>query len=160
ERLAAMRRLGIDYMATQVAWLKHEIGVDVSIVRLATSAAVADNAQRIAAAPRRDPPPAGIIAPSKGGLQTPPPPLERDAAERCAAFIAIQSPFFGSPVADFLVAAAPLRATVTSSLRLLRTGSGAGLKDLTTVTRRAWMERHAAALRRISENIPTICCAT
>src|SRR5262249_50038758 len=111
ERLAAMRRLGIGYMATQVAWLKHEIGVGGPVVRLATSGAVADNAQRIAAALRRDPRPAVIIAHSKGGLETLAALMERDAAERCAAFIAIQSPFFGSPVADFLVAAAPLRAT-------------------------------------------------
>jgi len=160
ERLAAMRRIGIDYMATQVAWLKHEIGAEVAVIRLATSAAVADNAERIAAALLRDGRPAVVVAHSKGGLETLAALMDRRAARRCAAVIAIQSPFFGSPVADVLVAAAPLRATVAGSLRLLGTGSGVGLRDLTTAARLAWMERHAAEVARLLESIPIICCAT
>jgi len=160
ERMAAMRRLGVDYMATQVAWLRHEVRADVAIVRLATGAAIAENAPRIAKTLTSDPRPAIIVAHSKGGLEALAALMDADAARRCAAFIAIQSPFLGSPVADFLVAAAPLRATVTGSLRLLRTGSGAGLADLTTAARRAWMGRHAGQLQQLSETIPIICCAT
>jgi len=63
-------------------------------------------------------------------------------------------------VADFLIAAAPLHATVKGSLRLLRAGSGAGLHDLTTPVRQAWMERHADGIAALMENIPTVCCAT
>jgi len=160
ERLAAMRRIGVDYMTTQVGWLKHEVGAEVAVIRLPTSAAIADNAERIVAALRRDERPAVVVAHSKGGLETLAALMDHGAARRCSAFIAIQSPFFGSPVADFLVAAAPLRATVTSSLRLLRTGSGAGLRDLTMATRRAWMERHAAQIAGLLESIPIVCCAT
>ena len=101
-----------------------------------------------------------VIAHSKGGLETLTALMNRRAAERCAAFIAIQSPFLGSPVADFLVAATPLHATVKGSLRLLRAGSGAGLHDLTTAVRQAWMERHADAIAGLMENIPMVCCAT
>jgi hypothetical protein len=86
--------------------------------------------------------------------------MEPHSARRCAAFIAIQSPFYGSPVADFLVAAAPLRATVKGSLRLLRTGSGAGLLDLTTAAREVWMQGHAAEIARLVKAIPVVCCAT
>ena len=160
ERLAAMRRIGVDYMATQVGWLKHEVGAEVTVIRLATSAAIADNAERIIAALCRDERPAVVVAHSKGGLETLAALMDHRAARRCGAFIAIQSPFFGSPVADFLVAAAPLRATVTSSLRLLRTGSGAGLRDLSMATRRAWMERHAGQIASLVESIPIVCCAT
>jgi hypothetical protein len=160
ELLAAMHRLGVDYMATQAAWLRDGLGADVAVVRLATAAAVADNAARLAATLRRDPRPAVIIAHSKGGLETLAALMDPAAARHCAAFVAIQSPFLGSPVADFLVAAAPLRATVTGSLRLLRAGSGAGLRDLTTSARQAWMRAHAAELARLTENIPIVCCAT
>lgn len=160
ERLAAMRRIGVDYMATQLGWLRHEIGAEVAVVQLPTAAAVADNAARIAAALLRDERPALVVAHSKGGIETLAALMDRRAAQRCAAFIAIQSPFFGSPVADFLVAAAPLRATVAGSLRLLRTGSGAGLRDLTTAARLAWMERHAVEIANLVESIPIICCAT
>jgi hypothetical protein len=160
ERLAAMRRIGVDYMATQAAWLRHEIGAEVAVIRLATSAAIADNAERIAAALRRDGRPAVVVAHSKGGLETLAALMDHRAAQRCAAVIAIQSPFFGSPVADVLVAAAPLRATVAGSLRLLGTGSGAGLRDLTTAARLAWMERHAAEIDHLLGSIPIVCCAT
>jgi hypothetical protein len=160
ELLAAMHRLGVDYMKTQASWLRREIGTDVSVVRLATAAAVADNAHRIAEVLCQDTRPAVVIAHSKGGLETLTALMNRRAAGRCAAFVAIQSPFLGSPVADFLVAAAPLHATVKGSLRLLRAGSGAGLHDLTTAVRQAWMERHAEAIAGLVENIPMVCCAT
>jgi type VI protein secretion system component VasA len=129
-------------------------------VRLPTAAAIADNAARVAAALCRDPRPAVVIAHSKGGLETLAALTDPAAARHCAALVAIQSPFLGSPVADFLVAAAPLRATVSGSLRLLRAGSGAGLRDLTTASRRAWMSAHESQIARLTEHIPIVCCAT
>ncbi|MFI5016340.1 MAG: hypothetical protein ACHQHK_00195, partial [Dongiales bacterium] len=48
ELLAAMHRFGVDYMKAQATWLRRDIGAEVSVVRLATAAAVADNAHRIA----------------------------------------------------------------------------------------------------------------
>ena len=160
ELLAAMHRFGVDYMKSQATWLRRDLGAEVSVVRLATSSAVADNAHRIAEALCQDTRPAVVIAHSKGGLETLTALMNRRAAQRCAAFIAIQSPFLGSPVADFLVAAAPLHATVKGSLRLLRAGSGAGLHDLTTAVRQTWMERHRDAIAGLLENIPMVCCAT
>ena len=160
ELLAAMHRLGVDYMKSQAAWLRRDLGAEVAVVRLRTAAAVADNAQRIAEVLCQDARPAVVIAHSKGGLETLTALMNRRAAGRCAAFIAIQSPFLGSPVADFLIAATPLHATVKGSLRLLRAGSGAGLHDLTTPLRQAWMERHAVAIAGLVENIPMVCCAT
>ncbi len=160
ELLAAMHRFGVDYMKSQATWLRRDIGAEVSVVRLATAAAVADNAHRIAEVLCQDERPAVVIAHSKGGLETLTALMNRRAAQRCAAFIAIQSPFLGSPVADFLVAAAPLHATVKGSLRLLRAGSGAGLHDLTTAVRQSWMERHRDQIAGLVENIPTVCCAT
>jgi hypothetical protein len=147
-------------MKSQAAWLRRDIGAEVSVVRLATAAAVADNAQRIAEVLCQDERPAVVIAHSKGGLETLTALMNRRAAQRCAAFIAIQSPVLGSPVADFLVAAAPLHATVKGSLRLLRAGSGAGLHDLTTAVRQSWMERHRDQIAGLVENIPMVCCAT
>jgi len=158
--LATMRRIGVDYMATQVRWLQQGLGAEVTVARLPTGAAVSGNGLRLAAMLKRDPRPAVVIAHSKGGLETLAALMDARAAERCAAFIAIQCPFFGSPVADFLVAAAPLKATVEGSLRLLRTGSGAGLGDLTSAAREAWMRRHAPAIERLAEDIPIVCCAT
>jgi hypothetical protein len=158
--LAAMRRLGVDYMASQAAWLRDCILAEPRVVRLPTAAAVDDNAARLAAVLRGDPRPAVVIAHSKGGLDTLAALMDPAARERCAAFIAIQSPFYGSPIADVLAAASPLRATVSGSLRLLRAGSGAGLRDLTTVSRQSWMRENAVELAMLIERIPVVCCAT
>lgn len=158
--LAAMRPLGADYMATQAAWLKRDIGAEVSVVRLPTAGAVADNALRIAAALLADQRPAVVIAHSKGGLEVLAALMAPRVAARCAAFIAIQSPFFGSPVADALVAAAPLRITVAASLQLLRAGSGAGLRDLTTAARKAWMREQGRGLKALLRRVPVVCCTT
>ena len=70
ELLAAMHRFGVDYMKSQAAWLRRDIGAEVSVVRLATAAAVADNAHRIAEVLCQDARPAVVIAHSKGGLET------------------------------------------------------------------------------------------
>ena len=158
--LAAMRRLGVDYMASQAGWLRDRILADPQVVPLPTAAPVVDNAARLAIVLASDPRPAVVIAHSKGGLDTLAALMNPAARERCAAFIAIQSPFYGSPIADVLAAASPLRATVTGSLRLLRAGSGLGLRDLTTAARQTWMRENALQLAMLVEHIPLVCCAT
>jgi hypothetical protein len=147
-------------MASQAGWLRDCILADPQVVPLPTAAPVVDNAARLAAVLASDPRPAVVIAHSKGGLDTLAALMNPVARERCAAFIAIQSPFYGSPIADVLAAASPLRATVTGSLRLLRAGSGLGLRDLTTAARQAWMRENALQLAMLVEHIPLVCCAT
>jgi hypothetical protein len=155
-----MRRLGVDYMASQAAWLRDCMLAEPHVVPLATAAPVVDNAARLGAVLRSDPRPAVVIAHSKGGLDTLAALMDPAARERCAAFIAIQSPFYGSPIADLLAAARPLRVTLSGSLRLLRGGSGQGLRDLTTAARHAWMRENALELAMLVERIPIVCCAT
>ena len=86
ELLAAMHRLGVDYMKSQTAWLRRDLGAEVAVVRLRTAAAVADNAQRIAEVLCQDTRPAVVIAHSKGGLETLTALMNRRAAGRCAGF--------------------------------------------------------------------------
>jgi hypothetical protein len=160
EVLAAMRPFGVDYMATQSIWLRRVLGADTAVVRLPTGGAVADNALRLRAALLADPRPAVLIGHSKGGLEALATLMDPEAAARCCAFIAIQSPFFGSPVADALVAASPLHLTASGALRLLRTGSGAGLRDLTSKARLDWSKRNEAHLATLLGKIPVVCCAT
>jgi hypothetical protein len=160
EVLAAMRPLGVDYMTTQSIWLRKVLGADTAVVRLPTGGGVADNAMRLRAVLLDDPRPAVLIGHSKGGLEALATLMDPDAATRCCAFIAIQSPFFGSPVADALVAASPLHLTASGALRLLRTGSGAGLRDLTSRARRDWSKRNEAHLAALVDKIPVVCCAT
>jgi PAS domain S-box-containing protein len=50
-----------------------------------------------------------LVAHSKGGLEALAALLDPEAAARCAAFVAFQSPFFGSPVADAVAGRRVLR---------------------------------------------------
>src|SRR5437763_1638316 len=59
-----------------------------------------------------------------------------------------------------LAAASPLRVTLAGSLRLLRAGAGAGLRDLTTASRQSWMRANAVELAMLIDRIPIVCCAT
>jgi hypothetical protein len=72
----------------------------------------------------------------------------------------MQSPFHGSPVADALVAARPLEAAAGGLARLLGIGSEAGVRDLTTAARQAWMAAHADGVARLVATLPVACLAT
>ena len=133
----AGRGVGIDYMGAQADWLRR-LGVAVEVVALPTAAPVGVNAARIAAAHRRTAA-GGDRGHSKGGLEALAALLRPGGAARCRGFVALQSPFHGSPVADWLCGAAAAASRGASRAAGGRLGTGRGYKDLTTPVRRAWM---------------------
>jgi len=159
EVMARLAPMGVDYMGAQLAWLRG-IGAEAHIVKLPTAAPVAANAARLAAAIAADPRPVVLIGHSKGGLEGLAALLHPGAASRCRAFLALQSPFRGSPVADALCAARPLHQAAGMALEALKLGSGEGLRDLTTTARTAWMARHAEAIAALLARVPTLTAAT
>lgn len=159
EVIAAFRPVGIDYMGTQAEWLRSALGADVSVVRLPTASAVADNAERLGAELRREDRPAIVIAHSKGGLEALAALVSPEMDGRCVALLAMQSPFYGSQVADGLLASRALHRAADHALRAVKLGSGVGLHDLTTTSRIAWMQAHEAEVARLVRRIPVVCCA-
>lgn len=159
EIVAALEPLGLDYMQPLRAWFAAQ-GADASVVPLRTAEAVAANAARLRGVLLDDPRPALIVAHSKGGLEALAALLEPAAQERCTGFLAMQSPFYGSPVADAVLAAKPLEAATGGLARLLRVGSGEGLRDLTTGARRIWMAAAAEPIARLLGAVPVACLAT
>jgi hypothetical protein len=159
EVMAGLRPLGVDYMASQRDWLAG-LGLDAQVVQLPTAAPVAANARRVAEAVRAAPGRVVLVAHSKGGLEALAALLRPDVAARCDGFIALQSPFYGSPVADALLAPQPLRHALGRAARLTRLGSGRGLADLTTATRHAWMQHHAAEIAALVARLPVASLAT
>jgi hypothetical protein len=151
---------GVDYMGAQLAWLRGTLGLPAAVVPLPTAAPVAANAARLAAVLAGDPRPALLVGHSKGGLEGLAALLDPAAAARCRAFLALQSPFLGSPVADALIAARPLHLAAGLALGALRLGSGEGLRDLTTTTRRVWMAAHAEAIAELVTRLPVLTAAT
>lgn len=159
EVVAAFGRFGIDYMGAQRDWLL-DLGIPAEVVPVPTGAPVLANALRLRAAFIADPRPAVLVAHSKGGLEALAALLDPEALAHCRALIAFQSPFFGSPVADALVAAGPLHRAAGGTLRALRLGDGEGLRDLTTASRTAWMRTHAEAVAELPQRLPILCCAS
>ncbi len=159
EVMAALRPIGIDYMQSLAAWLRGE-RAEASVVPLPTGEPVIRNALALRAAIAAEPRPPLVIAHSKGGLEALAALMDPATVERCTGFIALQSPFFGSPIADVVTASPALDATATSLARLLRIGSGEGIRDLTTARRAAWMATHAEGVTALVNRLPVLCVAT
>lgn len=156
EGAARLAPLGMDYMGTQLRWLLAQ-GARARVVKLPTTAPVAPNAARLAEAILAEPEPCLLVAHSKGGLEALAALLDPAVAARCAGFLALHSPFYGSPVADALLARPRLHLSLAALVRALRMGGGAGLPDLSTEGRAAWMERHAGRVAEITASLPVLC---
>ncbi|WP_439596884.1 hypothetical protein [Falsiroseomonas sp.] len=159
EVIAGLAPIGLDYMGAQLAWLRG-LGLAVEVIKLPTAAPVGVNAGRIAAALLADPRPAILIGHSKGGLEALDALLRPGLAARCRGFVALQAPFFGSPIADLILARRPVLMAVHHLARLSRLGTGRGLRDLTTTTREAWMRRHAAQIAALLAALPVATLAS
>ncbi|NKE46481.1 hypothetical protein HB662_16990 [Roseomonas frigidaquae] len=159
EVIAGLAPVGLDYMGAQLAWLAG-LGVAAQVVKLPTAAPVGVNAGRIAAAMLADPRPSILVGHSKGGLEALAALLRPGMAERCRGFIALQTPFLGSPVADLVLRRRPVLLAVHHAARLSRLGTGRGLRDLTTPVRQDWMRAHAAEIAALTAALPVLTLAT
>jgi hypothetical protein len=153
EVMAGLRPIGFDYMAGQLAWLRR-IGVAAAPVALPTAAPVTENAARIAAVVLAQSSPVVLVAHSKGGLEALSALLLPRVAECCHGFLALQSPFHGSPVADAALGFGPLKDLAHHALRAARLGDGQGLADLTCALRKPWMASHATEIEALARRVP------
>lgn len=157
---AKLRPLGFDYMWAQQDWLR-AMGAVPQVVRVPTAAPVAANAALLRQALAVDgQPPALLIAHSKGGLEGLAALLDPAVAARCAGFIAFQSPFRGTPVADWVAKRQAMYGISRAALSLLGCGDGAGLEDLTTGVRQAWVTTHSAAIEALAARLPVVSAGT
>lgn len=155
EAISRLAPIGFDYMGTQLAWLRAS-GAEAEVVTLPTAAPVEENATLLAGAllARREP--VLLLAHSKGGLESLAALLRPGVAGHCAGFLAIQSPFLGSVLADAVLRSRPLHGAARQLARLLGAGTGAGLVDLTTPVRAAWMSSHAGAIAGLTASLPVL----
>jgi alpha-beta hydrolase superfamily lysophospholipase len=155
EAIARLAPIGFDYMGTQLAWLQAS-GALAQVVSLPTSAPVEENAALLAEILLAEPEPFLLLAHSKGGLEALAALLQPSAAARCLGFLAIQSPFHGSVLADAVMRSRPLHGAARQLARLLGVGTGGGLVDLTTPARSAWMQRHAEPVAALAAALPVL----
>lgn len=159
ELVAAFQPFGLEYMHPLADWLRAQ-GAVPSVVKLRTAESVSANAARLRTELLADPAPALVIAHSKGGLEALAALLDPAAQAHCVGFLAMQSPFYGSPIADVVIGAKPLEAAAGGLARMLRIGSEEGVRDLTTSARRAWMAAAEAPIARLIAALPVCCVAT
>lgn len=148
------------YFNDQIGSLKNDHGVDASLFRTESEASVAENAERIAQALRKSDRRVILIGHSKGGLEI----LDAlvhypDIRPKVAGWIALQSPFFGSPLADLAYENKVLRLPSDLILQLLG-GSDHCLHDMETKTRRRYFERYKGEIRKLLSEIPHISAVT
>ena len=149
-----------DYFLGQIEALEAE-GIEAEIAPVDTEQSVAENGRRLAAhiaASRR---PVCIVSHSKGGLDT----LEfllRAAPEyrrQIACWVALQSPFGGSPIADLIVDEDWTRGITEPVLRALG-GSGRSIDDLSVGVRDQYMRKNAQYIDSVTKNMPIVVLAT
>src|SRR5262249_45938661 len=135
-------------------------GFEADVVWIDSAASVAFNAALVAQAIRAAGKEVFVVTHSKGGLDTLHALIEEpDLRPLVGAFIPIQAPFFGSPVAD--IGWETSRGQwISDKVVRLRRGKLDAIHDLTTSNRIAYMKSRAADVADIVRRIPILSVAT
>ncbi len=147
------------YFDEQLAWLKR-LGVETSRLSMKSEDSVAQNAPAVEAAIRSSDKPVILIAHSKGGLDT----LEALLSDRALlskvrGLITLQSPFSGTPVADYVVAHTTLD-DIAVDLLLKLGGNKESMINMTTDNRVPYMEANSAGVAAVEAAVPVLSVAT
>jgi len=151
------QRIG-EYFDTQTQWLQDE-HISFVCADIESEAPVRQNAQKILPY-LAGPEPITIISHSKGCLDTLQALLDApDTWKKVNGWIAIQGPFHGAPVADF-VASRPLLRQAARVLLEAAKGELEGLTDMRSATRDTYLANNHDAIAALLEKIPTVCMAS
>jgi hypothetical protein len=137
-----------------------EAGARVAVADVNTAAGVAVNGARIRQMIAESERPVCLVTHSKGGLDALEALIHADAATlakvRC--WVALQAPFFGSPLAD--TADAPLVGSVGAFLLGLASGDRSSLADLRTDRRALYMAERVSSIENVVTRVRPLCVAS
>jgi predicted alpha/beta hydrolase family esterase len=147
------------YFDEQMNWLK-ALGVPYERLSMKSEDAVDQNAPTVQAAIKASDRPVILIAHSKGGLDT----LEalisdRSLLAKVRGVITLQSPYYGTPIADYVVSNTTLD-DVAVKLLLKLGGNKESMVNLTTTDRVPYMQANAAAVAAIEAAVPVLTIGT
>ena len=143
----------------QYLWLKNN-GITAHKVQIESEASIEDNALRGQAAIENAQKPVILMSHSKGGLDILEALREReDLHHKIAGWLAIQSPFWGTPVADVWTTSDRAKKIADGLLKRLG-GSSRSLLGMRVAERVPYMRTHEHEILRIMENIPTVIFAS
>ena len=136
-------------------------GLTVTMADIDSESTVAENAAAISALVGADPRPVCFLTHSKGGLDVLHFLLQASVEERgmVACWIALQAPFAGSPIADWVTDRWLLPRVLDLPLAVL----GGGIETielLRTDNRRTYLANNDSAIRRILQQVPMLSVAT
>ncbi|MFA6435201.1 MAG: hypothetical protein WCW52_10945 [Elusimicrobiales bacterium] len=144
------------YFEEQVNWLRAN-GLDAGIAHIESESGIARNAALIAVEIERSPKPVIILGHSKGGLDSLEALIGRpDLRGKVRGFISIQSPYYGTPIADYVLLGRHSLAPVSAAILTLMGGSLRSVQDMSVRHRRDYQYKNAAEIARITSAIPTI----
>ena len=135
-------------------------GIDAVELEVHSTGSIAQNAPIVANAIATAPGPVTLVTHSKGSLDTLQALLMEPALAsptRLRAWISLQAPFFGSPLADLNTGNALAKPVTSYLLEHAFGGSPDVLDDLAVATRREYQARNAAAIDEIVRAVPTVC---
>lgn len=142
-----------EYFGRQIAYLRGR-GLDCRLVDIESETSIYANARKVIKEIKQAPGKVLVIGHSKGGLDTLEALLKRpDLRRKVHAVIAVQSPFFGSPVADLMLSGPAL--SVPSALLLdMLGGSKQSLQNLSVKYRRAYHREKEGEIRKLTAQVP------
>ncbi|MFA7009462.1 MAG: hypothetical protein WC204_11445, partial [Elusimicrobiales bacterium] len=144
------------YFEQQITWLRAN-GLDAGIVNIESEAGIKYNAGLIAAEIAKSPKPVIIFSHSKGGLDTLEALIQRpDLRRKVRGLVSIQSPYFGTPVADWVLLGRHSLSPAASAALKLMGGSIESAQDLSVKSRMDYQARNAGQIAAITAAIPTI----
>ncbi|HNW44597.1 MAG TPA: hypothetical protein PKI19_08835 [Elusimicrobiales bacterium] len=140
--------------------LLKSLGVEVEQLKLQTESSIQTNAPGIAAAIKASSKPVILMGSSKAGLDT----LEALVSEKALlakvrGVVMLQVPFYGTPVADAIVAKKKVGTVLAKILNRLG-GSLDSLRNLTMKDREIYMRENSAAIAEVAATVPVISVAT
>jgi hypothetical protein len=155
--LLDLRSVGTSDYFLSIDQALSKAGARVIVADVNTAAGVAVNGSQIRHLLQETEGPLCLVTHSKGGLDTLEALIGADEAvlARIRCWVALQAPFYGSPLAD--TADAPVVGTVGAFLLTLASGDGNSLSDLRTDLRAAYMSRHAISVAATVSRIRPLC---
>ncbi|MBL8672086.1 MAG: hypothetical protein JNK11_15610 [Alphaproteobacteria bacterium] len=161
DALLPLRAVGlVGFFDEQERWLQGE-GIAVARAPIVSAAAVRENARHVAAAVRASDRPVCLLTHSKGGLDALAFLVAADEAAlakvRC--WVALQAPFWGSPIAD-LAADSALVGLASQPLLAIMGGSRESYMNLRVAERQEAMRRDAPGIARVARQVSILSVAS
>lgn len=144
------------YFYEQITWLRAN-GLDAGIVNIESESGIKYNSNLIEAAISLSPKPVIIISHSKGGLDTLETLIRRPYLRgKVRGMVSIQSPYYGTPIADWVLRGRAFMSPLTAIVLKAMGGSMESVRDLSVKSRIAYQADNAAEIAKITAAIPTI----